>query len=270
MRNIARFVLVAAVALTAAAQPTHEKILIPVFFSGPGAHGSEWWTTVSAYAQADGDGTTPLVFSRAVLEGDPQCPAVCGCDGSAEVQPGTVKNVCILNANPAGLLLYRDKNGADVQFSARVADLSRSVETAGTELKIVRERELRRINIVFPSVPIGPGYRVGLRLFDTSNTQNPEVGLRIYRHTGRGTPVVEETIPLNVSPDLADPRPAHPSFAMIADLAARYPQLKDHGVILIELLLPEADVSPVPAPSYWAVVTITNNVTQQVTMVTPQ
>lgn len=270
MRILGQFVLFVVCAVAAAAQSAHEKILIPVFFSGPGAHGSEWWTTVSVYAQPDGDGTTPLIFSRAVLEGDPECLAVCGCGGSAEVEAGAVKNVCILNANPTGLLLYREKNGADAHFSARVADLSRSVETAGTELKIVREHELRRANIVFPSVPIGPGYRVGLRLFDTSNTSNPEVVLRIHGHTSQGTPIVEETIPLNVSPDVADPRPAHPSFAMIGDLAARYPQLKGHGLVLIELLLPEADISPVPKPSYWAVVTITNNVTQQVTMVTPQ
>jgi hypothetical protein len=46
--------------------------------------------------------------------------------------------------------------------------------------------------------------------------------------------------------------------------------LANNGLVSIELILPEADVSPVPAPSYWALVSITNNVTQHVTLVTPQ
>ncbi|MFL6248171.1 MAG: hypothetical protein ACJ74H_19260 [Thermoanaerobaculia bacterium] len=266
MRILARLLLVLVLALNAAAQSTYEKVLVPVFFSGPGAHGSQWWTTV---AIANDSNDRPIRFSQAVLEGDPSCAAVCGCGPSAEVRPRSVNSICIANAHPSGLLLYMEKNEANAHFGARVTDLSRSGDTAGTELKIVREHELRKGNIILPNIPIGPGYRVGLRVFDTLPFLNPEVILVIHSYPDL-IPLLEETIPLNPPTDAGTPRPTHPAFVMIGDLAARYPQLRDNGLISIELLLPEATVSPVPAPSYWAVVTITNNVTQQVTMVTPQ
>lgn len=266
MRILPRLILAFVAAFSAAAQSTHERILVPVFFSGPGAHGSQWWTTVSVA----NNGETPVRFTRDVLAGDPDCPAICGCGPVAEVHSGNVGELCILNADPSGLLLYMEKNQADVHFGARVADLSRSNDTAGTELKIVREHELRKNSIILPNIPIGPGYRVGLRLFDTFPPPNPEVILRIHDRRELGIPLVEETIPLSLPPDAFEPRPAHPAFAMIGDLGARYPQLQSHGLVVIELILPELDISPVPAPSYWAVATITNNVTQQVTMVTPQ
>lgn len=267
MRIIGRVVLILAGAFTVAAQATHEKILVPVFFSGPGAHGSQWWTNVSIANL----GEKPLRFTRAVLEGDPTCAAVCGCGPSDHVDPGTVNQLCILNADPSGLLLYMEKSDS-VYFGARVADLSQSGDTVGAELKIVRERELRQGQIIFPNVPIGPGYRVGLRLFDTLPLPSPFVVLRIHIFPEINTPLIEEIIPLNLPPNAGQPRPAHPAFAMIADIGARYPQLEahGHGMISIELALPELGTSPPLPPAYWAVVTITNNATQQVTMMTPQ
>ena len=270
MRNIARFVLALAGAfglcsLSAEAQ-TYEKILVPVFFSGPGAHGSQWWTTV---AVANDSEDTSVLFSKPVLEGDQSCPAVCGCGPSNEVRPRSVNHLCILNAHPSGLLLYMEKNEGNVHFGARVADLSRSALTGGAELRIVREHELRKGRIVLPNIPVGPGYRVGLRLFDTLPFPGAEVLLRIHSYPDMIT-ILEESIPLSAPSDFGEPQPAHPSFAMIGDLKARYPQLANHGVVSIELILPEALVSPVPAPSYWALATITNNITQEVTMVTPQ
>ncbi len=240
---------------------------MPVFFAGPGAHGSDWWTTVFV-ANA---GQDAIRFTRHILSGEPDCAAVCGCGPTTELRAREVKELCVAyGAHPFGLLLYMEKNQPDAHFGARIADRSRSVDTAGTELKIVREHELRRINIILPYIPISPGYRVGLRIFDTFPQPHPEVLLVIHDQGGLDAPLVEEIIPLNLPPDAGDPQPAHPAFAMIGDLAARYPQLKGHGLVTIELLLPELDISPVPAPSYWAMATITNNVTQQVTMVTPQ
>ena len=268
MRIIPRLVLVLAAAFSATAQPTYEKVLLPVFFSGPGAYGSQWGTTVSIA----NTGESAVRFSSAVLEGNPNCAAVCGCGPSDTIDPQNMKQVCILNADPSGLLLYMDRKLNAVHFGARIVDFSRSEETAGTELKIVRQHELRSGRIVLSNIPIGPGYRVGLRLFDTFPFGSADFHLRIYDHPFvGGPPLLEETIPLTLPPDTGQPRPAHPAFAMIGDLAARYPQLKDHELVTIELLLPEPeDISPPRAPACWAVASITNNVTQQVTMVTPQ
>jgi hypothetical protein len=275
MYNISRLLLVSLIAFgvtfgaafNAMGQPIHEKILVPVFFSGPGAHGSQWWTTVSIVNA----GENTIRFNRPVLAGDPSCSDLCGCETTDEIQSNEVGEICIANAHPSGLILYMHKNQPEPHFGARISDLSRSVDTAGTELKIVRESELRKGRIILPNIPIGPGYRVGLRLFDTAPPPAQEI-LLIIRDYGalNSIPLVEATIQLNPSPDAGAPFPAHPAFAMIGDLAAQYPQLNGHESILIELWLPELDISPVPAPSYWALASITNNVTQQVTMVSPQ
>lgn len=272
MRLIPRLLLVLAGAFSlcsfsTAAQPAYERILVPVFFSGPGAHGSQWWTTVTIANSGD----TPLRFSRSVLWGNPECSAVCGCGPSDEVRPQSVNEVCQGYSDPAGLILYMEKTENNVQFGGRIADSSRDQETAGTELKIVREHELRAGSIVLPLIPTGPGFRIGLRLFDTRPAGSPEVILRIHDYPGLSHPFIEEAIPLSLPPDAGEPRPAHAAYAMIGDLVARYPQLKtSHEWISIELILPEPDISPPRKPSYWALATITNNVTQQVTMVTPQ
>ena len=255
--------------MTAAAQtPDYERILVPVFFQGAGALGSSWTTTVSIA----NSGTTAIRFADANLEVQP-CAAACACGQTNEVAIESVNRLCILNANPAGLILYRDKSSGaseDVHFGGRIADVSRTSDTAGTELKIVRESELRAYRIVLPDIPIGANYRVALRVFDARPFPGIAVTMRIHDRADLFSSIVEDGIPLTATTDVVNGRPLHPSFAMIPDVAAAYPQLAGHGVVTIELLLPEPLISPPRPPAYWAVTSITNNTTQQVTMVTPQ
>src|SRR5581483_1857530 len=260
-----RTLLLLLIAATAAAQtPDYERILVPVFFQGAGAFGSSWTTTV-AIANT---GSTPLRFSQPLLEGNPACAAICGCGQSDRVDAQTVNRVCILNPNPAGLILYRDRSSGDsvdVHFGARIADVSRSSETAGTELRIVREGELRQGRIVLPDIPTGANHRVALRVFDARPFPGISVTMRIHDRSDLLTSIGEAAVPLTLPSDAS-----HPSFGMVPDLAAAFPQIAAHGFVSIELLLPEPLISPPRPPAYWAVASITNNATQQVTMVTPQ
>ena len=263
-------ILIATPVLNAQDAPEYERILVPIFFNGAGAFGSQWYTSV-AVANTGG---APIRFSRAVFEGNPICPAICGCDQVDSVPADSVKQVCLHNTHPAGLLLYMEKNSSllpETHFGGRIYDASLSADTAGSELKIVRESELRTYRIVLPNIQIGAGYRVALRVFDVRPGSTASVLMRIHRHDNLNRILVQDEIRMEVPADAgAQPGPSHPAYATIADLAAKYPELANEGLVSITLLLPEPLISPPRAPAYWAVASITNNTTQQVTMVTPQ
>jgi hypothetical protein len=243
--------------------PDFERVLLPVVFQGPGAHSSAWNTRIFAYNA----GKEAVASANAIFEGDPKCPAVCGCSATAIIEPGRTNSVCVAGlSDPMGLMYYPLRSVADnVRFSARIFDATRSAVNGGTEIPVVRERDFRTDGIVLVDVPTAPLFRLALRVYDPDQHDGGLVHMRITAIDSQ-TPIVESTITLSypIRTILPDLFPSRPAFAYIGDLLIAHPELSGIASLRIEL-------TPVTqGMRIWALVTVTNNDTQQVTTVSPQ
>lgn len=134
-----------------------------------------------------------------------------------------------------------------IAFNSRVRDLSRASDTFGTELPVVHESDFRQRTTLL-NVPVGPNARTLLRVY--SLTEKPALAtVRLRNALGQ---TFSQQI---VSVSAAD-------FAHDAS-----------GYAVIELTAAEqrfaVDVISDGTPM-WAMATVTNNSTQQVTVVSPQ
>jgi hypothetical protein len=241
----------------------YERVLLPVIFRGPGAFGAQWQTTIVAHNRSD----HPIGFARPVFMGTPMCPAICGCGPRGDLQARETNEVCVEGLqHPAGVLVYPWKDRADsVSYSLRITDTSRTAESLGTEIPVVRERDFRIHDdkIVLPDVPFDDRYRVALRIYDADSRDGAELRLRIVSGTST---VLDTIVTLRHQPELSVGNyQARPAFLFIGDLAAAYPALEAvEGRVQIELS------SRTLGLRFWAMASITNNETQQVTTATPQ
>lgn len=250
----------------------YDPILIPVFFFGSGAHGSQWVTSVELNA------IHGVVMPTAILSGSPQCPKPCGCALISVVLGPRPTTVCeqLLVDYLRGIYLYVPKgvDRAALHISARVRDLSRQAESAGTEIPVVRPSDLRDGPIMLLDVPTAGRFRAALRVYDVAKTRD-NVTIRIYDANalkrGDRTPLVETVLTMPVLPPLVASNPSFPlqppSAVVIGDLVAAFPKLAAVNAVSIEV---RGQPMPTDPKRYWAFVSITNNVTQEVTVVSPQ
>ncbi|MGZ5494745.1 MAG: hypothetical protein ACXWHG_14165, partial [Thermoanaerobaculia bacterium] len=104
------------------------------------------------------------------------------------------------------------------------------------------------------NVPTDSRYRVALRLYRIDDRST--LRIRIRQMFSKDSPLVDDDIALS-------PVGTH-RVAYIGDLIAAYPQLGGKGALRIDV-----DTS-VPSRSSWGFVSVTNNQTQHVTVISPQ
>jgi hypothetical protein len=273
--------LLAALLLVLAATPAHaqyqpdpnfERVLVPVFYFGGGVNGAQWWTDVNLLNAGP---TFDLAFP--LIQGNPACPALCGCDAREDVEQLRAETICPIYEGLDGLLLYvpRDVDRDDVHIAARGRDRSRSEDRFGTEVPVIWERDLLAGPMMLLDVPIDPRYRVALRLFDAYQ-YNTRFTVRFFDmnelRNGRRTLLHETTIGATWDPSRNPANyPIRPSFAFVGDLVAAYPALRNTTTVAIEISGATLLVTP-PPPShrFWALASITNNTTQELTVVSPR
>ena len=280
MKSLATLLaLTFAVTLHAQPQPdpaNYEPVLVPVYFFGPGAHGSMWVTKLDV----TNSGNSEVVFPRAYFHGDPVCPAVCGCGPITRVEMLQVKEVCSIYQGTMGLLLWVPKESLqneEIHVTSRVLDTTRQAESAGTEIPTIRLADLKGDRLVLVDVPLDSRFRAGIRAYDIYGEDGATVLMRIYDHEelrkGQPDPLVETTLTLSqpIRNIVPEPFPGNPAFLHLGDLAAAYPQLAGVKSVTIELhaAFSIAD-PPKPTGRFWAFSTITNNDTQEITIVTPR
>lgn len=223
----------------------NERVLIPVYSAQmQGAYGSVW--------------TTELVIRNGGSEQVSYLPLHCvvPCFGPKALAPGRSVHEDAVFPSTVGHDLRL--SGLDnVHFSLRVRDLSRRAESAGVEIPVVREHELRG-DIVLPSVPIDDRFRHTLRVYDLSTVDASAVRLRVYEFNG-SVPVLDDIIELRPRQD-----PTVPSQIALGSLDSTYPILRTLDEARFEI------ESVTPGMRIWAFVSSTNNETQEVTIITPQ
>jgi hypothetical protein len=250
--------------------PDYERVLVPVFFFGGGQGGAKWFTSFDMVAPGNG-----FRLATPVLRDEQSC-AFCPCEVKAEVEEMKAETICGQFEHPFGLLLWvpRSVDKDTVHTSLRVSDRSREGERAGAQIPVVWERDLYADAFVLLDVKTEPRYRSAIRLYDAFQYPSDFV-LRFYdmEELRKGTrEMLFETIVRAERDTTATGRfPLRPAFLMIGDIVARWPQLASSESVAIEVVGTSLPISP---PQYdrrfYALASITNNVTNEVTIVSPR
>ncbi|MGN6185971.1 MAG: hypothetical protein ACTHQM_20240 [Thermoanaerobaculia bacterium] len=238
------FVIFLLATLAAHAQE-FERVLIPVaVLDVRGAHDSVWRSELWAHLRADGVTILPLRIADAQ-------PLRAGSQ--------TVPIFLTAGSQAPGQFLRVTRELIDtVEFNLRVRDMSRTLETWGTEIPVVRESEFRRQPISLLPIPVDSNFRSMVRIYSPSENGG-EVRIRITRiGTLSDHRVVHESVYTLAAPEL--PSPYTPSFLQLAidDLAGNEP-----GVVRV-------DVEPIGELPIWAFASTTNNMTQHFTTIAPR
>jgi hypothetical protein len=249
-----------------------ERLLLPVhpLSARAGAFGTSWVTEFSAF----NGGTQPVEIFQTRCRQDCSCVITTICIPEAAVNPGsfftglTGSEDVSSYPNPGAFLYVERTRVDDLALNLRLFDAGHPKVSFGTEIPIVREREIRTGKIVFVNVPVEPGYRQQLRIYGISSPSGGgDVRVRIYRQD-EATPLVErllQIVPSENRAKLPDENafPRFPGYAEIMSLAAILPALEPARV--------RVEIEPVTLGlRYWALVSVTSNETQEVTLITPQ
>jgi hypothetical protein len=167
-------------------------------------------------------------------------------------------------AGPAQFLYVRQSEEAKVHINARVFDLSRATETAGSEVPIVRERDFRSTTIALIGIPIAPHYRHTLRIYDLEGRNGARVAIRLYANdetTPRAT-VVRTLSLFSGAKATPDQLPVYPAYLQL-DPATLAP-IAGNQTMRIEIEPLDEGLK------LWSFVSVTNNETHHVTTFSAQ
>lgn len=242
----------------AVAASTYERILLPVY--GPrvaGAYGSSW--EVETWVHYSGPEPT---------EGVPRL-AVCQitCPGPTwsflpDEQPVRVETAYV----GSSLLLYVDSTLADFfHVSSRVKELSRGVGL-GTDIPVVRESQMGEAPLHLLNVPLNLASRATLRIYALPEVLDPEVEVSYFRMPDVPTeapPVLRRTERVRLQRfEATEGYLIHPSSATLTGLEW-LPELADDAATWVV-------ITPLtPGLRIWGIVSVTDNASQQVTLITP-
>jgi hypothetical protein len=235
----------------------YERVLFPVFFSGPGAFGSDWRTDLTLYNGAPFPwfAPPPTIFAAACF---PEC----------DMAPQSRASVIASGPSlPAGVVEWAPRQSAAVSdFGLRVVDVSRSAQDLGTEVPVVREDDLYDRTFQLLYIPVDSRYRSTLRLYDLDGPRTFLV--RVYAMGVLTPPLLERSVPLNAETSLRGG-----GFAVINDLLAGTPAVAKAGTVRVEIV-PLKDTGAgrngTGVKSAWGFLSITNNDTQHLTVISPQ
>jgi hypothetical protein len=229
----------------------YERTLLPVFWSGPGAFGAQWQTTASLY---NANEYTLTSAHSSVLH---SVCVIANCD--PRPLPNSTTTASADSSLIAGVVEELSRQAMEkIDLGLIIRDTSRSAQDLGTEIPVVRQPQLYARTFSIPNVPNDPRYRLTLRLYSIESAT--VFGLRIYTNAS-SNPVVTKSIALT-----ADAGLRNGGFVVINDLFTAYPEIGAFGPLRVE-------IDPGIRDGYksaWGFITVTNNDTQHVTVLSPQ
>ncbi|HEV7768520.1 MAG TPA: IPT/TIG domain-containing protein [Thermoanaerobaculia bacterium] len=245
------------------AQPGPEdyvSVLLPLATkTSKGAHGSVWETQLRIFNAAHLDVRLP--GPEQIFHSPPVDP-----DIVVSARETIVAAVPGRDTTVDGAFLYVPKPMEHApRFSLRVRDTSINAANLGTEIPVVREEDAGSDLVLF-DVPNDPHYRATLRIYGFTPAPMP-VGVSVYPENS-DTPIEQYDVTLNgIFTAVYVPFPPHPAYLALDPLT---PAVRaSTSRVRIEVTNYGSIISP-PGPPIWAFVSITNNETQQVTLVTPK
>jgi hypothetical protein len=241
-------------------------VLLPVAFNGeiPGAFGSRWVLKLTVLNRS---GRPALVagfdFCPPMLcpPEQPPTPSDVTFQPRLLLQPEQIRN---------GHFMAVEKSVAsDVHFELRVRDLSREMETAGTEIPVVREADFLTRPVSLLDVPLRADLRHALRIYALDPAPGAVVRVRYYEQLEQQQPFAHGPFTDRLLYETVRQFQGHGGFQwrpgyielLDSEVASSLPP----GIRTLRIdLVPETE-----ALRYWAFISVTHNATQHITTITP-
>ncbi len=241
-----------------------EKVLIPIAPDHvAGAYGSEWLTDIAVSNISD----TPVQITRE--------PAGICVPEQCQPFPLPAQSSAVVFSLPhhdevRGMFFFvAQGRRSDIAITVRTRDESRQDQTWGTTLPVVGTEDLFSTRFALTDVPIGPSFRATLRIYDVNAAAPGAVRVRFYNFN----PITPDSNTPNADALLTE---TQPNFARpVAGAEETYPASIELSLNAIPELQNATRVRVQVEPlsggrEYWGFVSVTNNTTQEVTVITPQ
>jgi hypothetical protein len=233
-----------------------DPILFPIF-SPPvhGQGGSEFRTTATVW---NTDLPTATLYGMDA-----------GCAVDPPVSPkhpfrigpgGPEQNLFPECSETAGRLFFVPKGDNALATSLRVWEVTRQEENHGVEIPVVRRSDFSEDPIGLLSVPNDPKFRLTLRVYGLNRGATT---LTIFIYGDEGQVRGFHQIPLMHNAD-----PFLPTYAVFTAFPNPATIDDEKLKVMVGIARGPGDVVP-PATPLWAFITVTNNVTQHITTITP-
>ncbi len=228
----------------------HERIVYPIAFRGPGAHGSDWRTE-------------NVILNRGPIE-VPTIPTlvtpIITPPGPEPLQAGQRRVLDTVDRD--GGLLFFIPRGMDswLSYSSHIFDRSRRATDAGTELRVVHEKQAAA-ELSILNVPLTAESRQTLRIYDLDAIDGREVVIEV-RVEGKTPVILTATLENRIVCVTTPCYPHHPTYAVLN--LDGIPSVRNAGIADIVIRGRTKDAL------LWAFVSVTNNDTQHVTTFSPQ
>jgi hypothetical protein len=235
------------------------RILIPFTTPEvPGANGSLWKTEISGIIEA-------AAHPETVPSGCGGLEDPCALPPLNRAFDAFSEDLIVKQGRPH--FLYYKSSGAKVSLIARVYDASKSDSTAGAFVPLAHGEDFSADGFTLVAIPAASQFRSVLRIYDANGTGG-QVEISLYR-TYENEPFATRTVTLDAvnppSPVTTALLPFYPAIAQL-DLGALIPK----GTTRVRVSVrPLATELPALAMQLWGFVSITNNETSHVTVVTP-
>ncbi|HEU4887856.1 MAG TPA: hypothetical protein VFV49_08225 [Thermoanaerobaculia bacterium] len=237
----------------------YTTFLIPLVSHGlAGAHGSIWDSELYVFNGSHLPLRMPGFSDSPVLPIEP----------SIVIQPHVTTQVGLFPRDGVdGAFLYVPNTMVSTtKMSLRIRDTSQNATSLGDEVPIVRADQAAHELTIF-DVPVDPKYRATLRIYGFTQAPMP-VRVTIYPEIGV-PPLRQFDVTLNGIVTAAfDPFPLHPAYIALDPLGD---EIRSSIVRRVRIVITNFApvITPTP-PKIWAFVSLTNNETNQVTLVTPK
>lgn len=243
----------------------YERVLVPISGTYPGAFNSTWMTELFVHNSGDGS----VFLSQAVPESDHfgclLCPVT---DVPGYVLASAHASVLDFTNHPSpGLLVLVSPKPLReaVHFDLLVRNTALPRGEWGAEIPVVREDQFRTGATELMNIPLDSRYRSMLRIYDVDNIQDGSdttVLVRRYlRHSLSETLIDETKLAIHETAGGGGQFPLYPGYEAWSGINSDLPSSGDTMRIEIEPLT--------PGLRYWAFVSVTNNDTQSVTVISP-
>lgn len=233
-------------------------ILVPIAFSAdqeiPGAAGSLWSMEFWLHNGSD--------TGLETLQPTSACAPPCEGTAYPADQISRIWSVAN-NKGAAAILKIRADLADEFSFSARLLETTRRAQPTGVDLPVIREQDFFRDAVTFIAIPAGPSIRSTLRVFDPRLVPGSMVRVDVLDDAGELI-ATQRLFPGNDALAMSQDR-TYQSIAgydAIFDLTASFPILANFERYHLRVTPETADFE------YWAMVSVTDNESQHVLLIT--
>jgi hypothetical protein len=246
------------------------RYLVPITSRNqPGAHGSLWSSELVLHNRS----AVGLWLETVRCSPSTACPPP-----AIYVEPGQTRVVTELDSgvSEGRFLSVPRPLSTHVDFQLRARDLSRENEGWGAEVPVVPQDAFRApdgsgadFEIRLLNIPVDPRYRVTLRVYSEQTDPTFGFNVELRTHAQSDGRLLEMRL-IHLPPMAAMlAQTGVPAYAQLDPFTEVVRASGEERVVL--KLVPQSliFVTPPTYPPIWAFASITNNVTQEVTVVTP-